>query len=680
MKMRPRGPAQWTCLILLCAVNLSLFHLGQDGLTVRGAAFAQSVKPGDAVVASNADVDVRTIQRLLHQLSDGDPKHYGTVNPGPISGVLNQRTRSAIRNFMRIKGLNGSPKVDRNLWSQLIAAQLDLPPMQTRPQPPGTEERCGPNVSAAACAVAADSEPARPARKESPALIPAIASSSTPLRLSAPTPGRPDDIGTVAKKAPIREFTAVTAVTAARGRSGAEIPTIRFKRGRERSFFIQLASLVSDRAARNEWRKISDTNIAVLRQSGISIEKAVLKGDRVYFRLLTGPFQDLSEARHVCTVLKRNKQKCLVQTRRGQAVVIDETGVPIGALRTSTVTAADRLPPAPPAQPRRPIVGATVAPLAKAAESANERTDAGKTEDTVPQRQASLALPTPARPDDRSGSKSRPGSTIASPDTIATSPAASEAEAALPHEDPAISPKAGNSATDLGDHVAVLSKGVVIVPARGASGSPAPIVGRRWFDVIFQKIWLFLSGWGGAAIAILAAGWIGFRHFRSRRRSAQNAAFAEALNAVDEAPSVEDVDVEGDLAAQFIREFDRAQLRESRSACDKFLQKVFDVSDIAEAPSETDSSAMLVNSRLKDLLSTEPSKYKLIFLNWVFLNQVGVALNRKELLMEQLDRALGREVELVRSYFKIHLLELDHRHHLCDRLPGLFYCLQKADR
>ena len=88
---------------------------------------------------------------------------------------------------------------------------------------------------------------------------------------------------------------------------------------------------------------------------------------------------------------------------------------------------------------------------------------------------------------------------------------------------------------------------------------------------------------------------------------------------------------------------------------------------------------MLVNSCLKDLLSKEPSKYKLIFLNWVFLNQVGVALNRKELLMDQLDRAIGREVDLVRSCFKIHLLELDHRHRLCDRLPGLFYCLQNSD-
>jgi hypothetical protein len=35
---------------------------------------------------------------------------------------------------------------------------------------------------------------------------------------------------------------------------------------------------------------------------------------------------------------------------------------------------------------------------------------------------------------------------------------------------------------------------------------------------------------------------------------------------------------------------------------------------------------------------------------------------------------------MLRSYFKIHLLELDDRHRIRRELPGLFYCLQLSQR
>jgi peptidoglycan hydrolase-like protein with peptidoglycan-binding domain len=645
---------------------------GRDGVGVGRSAHAQSARPGDASLASTGGVDVRTIQRLLKQLSEGDPESYGAVNPGPVNGVANRRTTTAIRNFMRIKGIAGSPNIDRNLWSQLVSAQLDLPPMRPSARRSAATGECGLGVSASACADSNDAGATQGGTRQSRAPAP------VDTRMLKPVP-TPQKVAMASESSMVRRPT------------GADIPAIRFEKGRDRSFFIQLASLVSDEAARRHWRKISAKNEAILKKSGVAIEKAVLKGDRVYFRLLLGPFLDLPEARHVCTVLQRNKQKCLVQTRRGRAIVVDRAGIAATSARRSSVVASDRLPAPPPASPRRKVESAPLAPiplpdLPKPASAATSRLDGMKNGDASPQRQAALTSPAAAP---TAGLDVPDGAAVQSPKSAPVGNDSGPAVAALPaspvpdaagRDDGAA--KASNESkprSDVGDHIAVLSKGVVVVPARGGNGNTSPIVGRRWFDVVFYRAWLFLSGWGGFTIAVLAAIWFIVAQRRLRRRSSQNSAFADALKEVGDTKVAEQAADEGDLVADILRDFDSAQLRESRNARDTFLQDVFEVTEVTAVPAEAEGSAMLVNTCLKDLLSKEPSKYKLIFLNWVFLNQVGVALNRKELLMEQLDRAIGREVDLVRSYFKLHLLELDHRHRLCDRLPGLFYCLQKTD-
>lgn len=666
MKIRPWGPSHLTYFALLCAVMQVIVLSGRDGMTVGQAALAQAARSSDAALASSSGVDVKTIQRLLNQLSVGDPKRYGAVNPGPINGVLNQRTKAAIRNFMRLKSMVGPPSVNRNLWSKLISAQLDLPPMQTGVRRYGSTGECGLGVSDSACAesLRAKSQPAIAQTKVAapPQPVDARASERTPTTQKV----------AASKAPPVRP-----------GRRGAKIPAIHFKKGQGRSFYIQLASLVSDKAARNHWRKISGKNAKILKQADVAIEKAVLKGDRVYFRLLLGPFLDLPEARHICSTLKRNKQKCLVQTRKGRAVVTDGGNVVARDGRRSSVIATDRLPSPPPAQPGRTVVSEPLAPipvpaLPKPAVAVNPRADEPKNGDASPQRQAALAPPAAAPSDkQRSVAGRSPQAAPVLPgtgQTVAALPDSPDDSAAKADKDP--EPRANG-----GDHIAVLSKGVVVVPARGVdgSGSQSPIVGRRWFDVVFQRVWLFLSGWGGLATVGLVVAWFAISYRRSRRRSAQNSAFAEALNEAEEVQGSDQASAEDDVVAEILRSFDSAQLRESRDARDTFLQDVFEVASVTAVPAEKEGSAMLVNSCLKDLLSKEPSKYKLIFLNWVFLNQVGVALNRKELLMDQLDRAIGREVDLVRSCFKIHLLELDHRHRLCDRLPGLFYCLQNSD-
>ena len=62
----------------------------------------------------------------------------------------------------------------------------------------------------------------------------------------------------------------------------------------------------------------------------------------------------------------------------------------------------------------------------------------------------------------------------------------------------------------------------------------------------------------------------------------------------------------------------------------------------------------------------------------IFLSRVGLALNQREIALEQLNANFGREFNLLQNYFKIHLLELDDRHRIRKQLPGLFYCLQLA--
>jgi len=117
-------------------------------------------------------------------------------------------------------------------------------------------------------------------------------------------------------------------------------------------------------------------------------------------------------------------------------------------------------------------------------------------------------------------------------------------------------------------------------------------------------------------------------------------------------------------------------LRRARRIRDGFLHDVLDGELGEVTPDYSVESAMRINSELKNLLSAKPDDYKSIFLNWMFLSEVGTALHQKDIMIDQLDSDIGRELTLLQNYFKIHLLELDDRHNLRENLPGIFYCLQ----
>lgn len=122
--------------------------------------------------------------------------------------------------------------------------------------------------------------------------------------------------------------------------------------------------------------------------------------------------------------------------------------------------------------------------------------------------------------------------------------------------------------------------------------------------------------------------------------------------------------------------FNSDPLRRARRIRDGFLRDVLDGELGEVTPDYSVESAMRINSELKHLLSAKPDDYKSIFLNWMFLSEVGTALNQKDIHIDQLNSDIGHELTLLQNYFKIHLLELDDRHNLRENLPGIFYCLQ----
>jgi cell division septation protein DedD len=163
----------------------------------------------------------------------------------------------------------------------------------------------------------------------------------------------------------------------------------------------------------------------------------------------------------------------------------------------------------------------------------------------------------------------------------------------------------------------------------------------------------------------------------SKRRRKQKSAFAQIFGSDD---------LSLDLAAHAAgtsetlaaleENFMSDPLRRARRIRDGFLHDVLDGELGEVTPDYSVESAMRINSELKHLLSAKPDDYKSIFLNWMFLSEVGTALHQKDILIDQLDSDIARELTLLQNYFKIHLLELDDRHSLRENLPGIFFCLQ----
>jgi len=121
-------------------------------------------------------------------------------------------------------------------------------------------------------------------------------------------------------------------------------------------------------------------------------------------------------------------------------------------------------------------------------------------------------------------------------------------------------------------------------------------------------------------------------------------------------------------------QFDADDLVASRNIRDTFLNDIPELND-GSATDYSGEHAMLVNRKLNQLLSSDPDSYKAIFLNWIFLNHVADKIASSDYTIKRLDPRIQHEFRLLATLFKIHLLELEARHHVRQRLPNIYTAL-----
>ncbi len=243
------------------------------------------------------------------------------------------------------------------------------------------------------------------------------------------------------------------------------------------------------------------------------------------------------------------------------------------------------------------------------------------------------------------------------------------------------STKSPSEATQKKEKSTLATDGRDVAIARPPTATPAPSTAQPTVSAAkppLINVNIRLDSWDRIAIPagvalLVIAGVLVYGNSRRKRKSA----FAQIFGTDDLSLELGAHTAGASETLDALEEnFKSDPLRRARRIRDGFLHDVLDGELGEVTPDYSVESAMRINSELKNLLSAKPDDYKSIFLNWMFLSEVGTALHQKDIMIDQLDSDLGRELTLLQNYFKIHLLELDDRHNLRENLPGIFYCLQ----
>ena len=75
---------------------------------------------------------------------------------------------------------------------------------------------------------------------------------------------------------------------------------------------LQLGSLRSEDAARQEWERIKRKNTDLLGSLSATPVRADLGDKGVYYRIQTGPLADLPAAERICSELKQRSIGCII--------------------------------------------------------------------------------------------------------------------------------------------------------------------------------------------------------------------------------------------------------------------------------------------------------------------------------------------------------------------------------
>ncbi len=79
-----------------------------------------------------------------------------------------------------------------------------------------------------------------------------------------------------------------------------------------RSFAIQLASVRTKDGAEIEWERLQGQFPDLLARRDLAIQIVDLEARGTFFRVLTGPFEDRTDAQDLCAEFKSREQNCLV--------------------------------------------------------------------------------------------------------------------------------------------------------------------------------------------------------------------------------------------------------------------------------------------------------------------------------------------------------------------------------
>lgn len=80
-------------------------------------------------------------------------------------------------------------------------------------------------------------------------------------------------------------------------------------------YLVQLSSLSAPLSARKEWTRLQKAFPDLFGERELVLEKRVIAGRGTFYRVQTGRYEALKEARAVCDTLKAKKQDCLVIKR-----------------------------------------------------------------------------------------------------------------------------------------------------------------------------------------------------------------------------------------------------------------------------------------------------------------------------------------------------------------------------
>lgn len=141
------------------------------------------------------------------------------------------------------------------------------------------------------------------------------------LRVLAPALVKPEPVESAPPPAAstVPEPGSIPVVTAPKPAQTAAVPKVAPVKPKASAasgdFLVQLASVTSEKLAEREWARLQKAFPDIFGSRTLTVEKKEIAGRGTFYRVQTGGYSTLDEARSVCNGLKEKKQACLPVNR-----------------------------------------------------------------------------------------------------------------------------------------------------------------------------------------------------------------------------------------------------------------------------------------------------------------------------------------------------------------------------